>query len=38
MWYSLKHHAGESDSGFSLEQDVENVQEKLEHQLFALAT
>ena len=38
VWYSLKHPAGQSDTGFSLEQDVENVQEKLEHQLFALAT
>ena len=36
MWYSLKHRAGQSDTGFSLEQDVENVKEKLEHQLFAL--
>ena len=25
VWYSLKHPAGWSDTGFSLEQDVENV-------------
>ena len=36
LWYSLKHPAGQSDTGFSstMEQDVENVKKKLEHQLF----
>ena len=28
MWYSLKHPAGQSDTVFSLEQDVENVKKK----------
>ena len=37
VWYSLKHPAGQSDTGFSskVEQDVENVKKKkLEYQLF----